>query len=288
MQNIVERLQSEESALPHKQRRLAQYMLRNSGDMCYLTLRQLAERAGVSEVTVLRLCRALGLDGFNAMKEGFRLYQQALRESYRELADSAARRPIDPGDKTAMLLHCFETEMHNVGKFSKLFSPEQYFPLARRIAQSRSVVVCGAEISHTLAQFLQQKLTFMGLSAFAPPIDRPAELQAILSRFGSEDTLIALSFPNYDQSLPNIIGFVRQRGAAVYGFTDHPDSPLSPLCDRCLYCQTGSVMAVNSMTVPFMAACLLVSAVALELPAGQRQAALRESMRFCDIRERLT
>ena len=128
----------------------------------------------------------------------------------------------------------------------------------------------------------------MGLSAFAPPIDRPAELQAILSRFGPEDTLIALSFPNYDQSLPNIIGFVRQRGAAVYGFTDHPDSPLSPLCDRCLYCQTGSVMAVNSMTVPFMAACLLVSAVALELPAGQRQAALRESMRFRDIRERLT
>lgn len=128
MQNIVERLQSEESALPHKQRRLAQYMLRNSGDMCYLTLRQLAERAGVSEVTVLRLCRALGLDGFNAMKEGFRLYQQALRESYRELADSAARRPIDPGDKTAMLLHCFETEMHNVGKFSKLFFPGAIFP----------------------------------------------------------------------------------------------------------------------------------------------------------------
>ncbi len=128
MQNIVERLQSEESALPHKQRRLAQYMLRNSGDMCYLTLRQLAERAGVSEVTVLRLCRALGLDGFNAMKEGFRLYQQALRESYRELADSAARRPIDPGDKTAMLLHCFETEMHNVGKFSKLFPRSNISP----------------------------------------------------------------------------------------------------------------------------------------------------------------
>lgn len=269
MQNIVERLQSEESALPHKQR-------------------QLAERAGVSEVTVLRLCRALGLDGFNAMKEGFRLYQQALRDNYHKMAGGTACRTIDPGDKTAMLLHCFETEMHNVGKFSKLFSPEQYFPIARRIAQSRSVVVCGAEITYTLAQFLQQKLTFMGLSAFAPPIDRPAELQALLSRFGPEDTLIALSFPNYDQSLPNIIGFVRQRGAAVYGFTDHPDSPLSPLCDRCLYCQTGSVMAVNSMTVPFMAACLLVSAVALELPAGQRQAALRESMRFRDIRERLT
>lgn len=173
MQNIVERLQAEEGGLPQKQRQLAWYMLQNSGDMCYLTLRQLAERAGVSEVTVLRLCRTLGLDGFNSLKEGFRAYQQSLQDSYRKATGSAAPRSIDPGDRTAMLAHCFETEMHNVGKFSKLFSPENYFPMARRIAQSRSVAVCGAEITYTLAQFLQQKLTFMGLSAFAPPVDRP-------------------------------------------------------------------------------------------------------------------
>lgn len=52
------------------------YVSRNKNQVMYMTIRQLAEAAGVSTTTVLRFCRKMGCNGYTEFRIRFKLYLQ--------------------------------------------------------------------------------------------------------------------------------------------------------------------------------------------------------------------
>ncbi|MEY8710037.1 transcriptional regulator [Mangrovibacter phragmitis] len=50
------------------------YAIKNHDAVMYMTIRELAEAAGVSTTTVLRFCRKLGCDGYSEFRVRFKLY----------------------------------------------------------------------------------------------------------------------------------------------------------------------------------------------------------------------
>ena len=73
--------------LTRKQRSILDHLREHPDEATYITLKSLAAKAGVSEVSILRLCRALGFGGF-----------QELKEQFREELD-AGTEPVDPDDE---------------------------------------------------------------------------------------------------------------------------------------------------------------------------------------------
>ena len=63
--------------LTKTQTRIFEYMLNHPEAVCYDTLRNTAERIGVTEFSLLKVCRKLGCSGYAEMKDVFR---QAGRE----------------------------------------------------------------------------------------------------------------------------------------------------------------------------------------------------------------
>ena len=55
----------EKEKLTAKQKKIFDYMLNNPDDCCYMTIRQLSKRVGVTEVSILRMCRNLGFEGYS-------------------------------------------------------------------------------------------------------------------------------------------------------------------------------------------------------------------------------
>ncbi len=52
------------------------YIIKHPESVSYMTIRELAERAGVSTTTVLRFCRKMQCDGWSEFRIRFRLAQQ--------------------------------------------------------------------------------------------------------------------------------------------------------------------------------------------------------------------
>lgn len=50
------------------------YVIKNRDKVMYMTIRELAEAAGVSTTTVLRFCRKLQCEGYSEFRVRFKLY----------------------------------------------------------------------------------------------------------------------------------------------------------------------------------------------------------------------
>ncbi|WP_232698658.1 MurR/RpiR family transcriptional regulator [Brevibacillus daliensis] len=54
--------------LPESEKKVAEYILSNAGEVMHMTIHELAKKAEASSAAVVRFCRSLGIDGFPALK----------------------------------------------------------------------------------------------------------------------------------------------------------------------------------------------------------------------------
>ena len=74
--SVTESIREAMAGLTSKQKSIAQYIMDNPDEASYLSLKELSVRTGSSEVSVLRLCRALGYDSFVALKDALKQHTQ--------------------------------------------------------------------------------------------------------------------------------------------------------------------------------------------------------------------
>jgi DNA-binding MurR/RpiR family transcriptional regulator len=55
------------------------YVIKNRDKVMYMTIRELADAAGVSTTTILRFCRKLNCEGYSEFRVRFKLYLRAER-----------------------------------------------------------------------------------------------------------------------------------------------------------------------------------------------------------------
>ena len=60
--------------LTNKQQGIIEYIMNNPYDVCNLSLKELAKRAGVSEVLILKVCDILGFENYKGLKNAFQNY----------------------------------------------------------------------------------------------------------------------------------------------------------------------------------------------------------------------
>lgn len=66
--NILNLITEQYPSLTRSGKKLAEYIFNHTGDAQYLSISTLAENSGVSEATITRFCRGLGLSGYNDFK----------------------------------------------------------------------------------------------------------------------------------------------------------------------------------------------------------------------------
>ena len=142
-------------------------VIKNRDAVMYMTIRELADAAGVSTTTVLRFCRKLQCDGYSEFRVRFKLYleQSAVPqmnggageiigffrsvnndEFERQLDDAAsiilaAERVIFVGAGTSGALAKYGARFFsNVGKFSNHID-DPYFPVTRDMAKNALAIV---------------------------------------------------------------------------------------------------------------------------------------------------
>ncbi|MCD8021430.1 MAG: MurR/RpiR family transcriptional regulator, partial [Lachnospiraceae bacterium] len=65
---ILDTITEQYNTLTRSGKKLANYLFSNAGEAQYLSITSLAENCGVSEASITRFCRSLGLSGYNELK----------------------------------------------------------------------------------------------------------------------------------------------------------------------------------------------------------------------------
>ena len=180
-------------------------------------LAAIAARAGVSEPTVIRFCRTLGLDGYAALR--MRLAEGLASAATLIYRDVDAR--DSPADLTAKI---FERSARTLLEVRGQLAPAQIGAAIALLAAARRIEFYGLGSSGIVAADARHKFFRLGLSAVAYSDAHVHGMAATM--LGPQDVVVAISSTGRTIDLISSVQIARETGAAVIGIAP-PGTPLA-------------------------------------------------------------
>lgn len=238
-------------------------------EVTYLTARELGERCGVSESTVIRAVQGLGHGGYPE-------YQVQVRESLAGRRSTverfAAARGRDP------LSRAFGGDMENLRATWETLADGAFDRAAGMLAASSRAWLLGLRTAHAVALVLREGLSFLGIDTRLL-LPGHGVLWDEVAAVGSGEVLVAVSLPRYTRLTVEAAELGRRRGARIISITDGPGSPLAPLSEVVLPVAYRLDGYVESFTPALCLAQALLLAVASQ-KGTQGLAVLKEKERL--------
>ncbi|MCM3216633.1 MurR/RpiR family transcriptional regulator [Niallia taxi] len=210
---------------------LYNYIMKNSREVTYMRIRELANETHVSTTTILRFCKKLGFDGFTEFKVHLKNYL-AEEETYR--LNNTYTTVSDFVERT--LSANYETKIREI---------------AEVVAKAKIVIFIGAGTSGVIAEYGAR--FFSGLKKFSLHIKDP--YFPIYSHYITDSVTIVLSVSGESKSTMEKLDRLKQDGSIIVSLTNHSDSSLAKMSDYNLayYITTEYLGNVNLTTqIPVM------------------------------------
>ncbi len=222
---LLERIAGVTDTLRPSEQAVARYVLRHANQVLSLSFPEIAERAGVSQPTVARFCRAVGFSGYREFK--LRLAQSLAHGVPYVHAEVA---PTDSG--AAIGATIFDRAVAALLRARNHLQP---VPLQRAIdllAEARRIEFYGSGNSGIVAQDGQHKFFRLGAPVVAYADPHVYLMAASLLRAG--DVLVVISGSGRNIDLLQAVAVAKEGGATVIALTAS-DSPLARAADVALH-----------------------------------------------------
>ncbi|HWJ98419.1 MAG TPA: MurR/RpiR family transcriptional regulator, partial [Acidimicrobiales bacterium] len=218
-EGVAARIRAASSTLSPAQRRVADAVLADPQLVAFGTVADLAEEAGASGASVVRLATRLGYHGFVGMQEA------AQGELSDRLRPAASRiRDLPPGDVVARAL---TTSMQAVEATLAGLDRSVFGHAVDLLADpERSVAVIAGTAGAGIAGHAGDELR-MVRSGVEVVSGTPVAVGQSIARLGRGDVVLALDLRRYDHWLLDAVDHAVREGAALVALTDGPASPLA-------------------------------------------------------------
>lgn len=240
--------------------RVAQFCLQHGDEVAFLTVRELADHAGASPASVMRLARELGFSGFLDFRDAFR---KRVRGGVSGLRSTRPAQE-DIAERADELL---------VEKLDALFTRE-FAARARRVASllvgADRVHVAGFRSAHAFAHYFSY-LGQMAFSHFELVGQNETALFDALARSRGRAVAVIFSFAPYAIEAVRFADLVADEGLQVVAITDTMASPLARRATEVIEVPGGKLRHFSTLT-PCMAACEVLLEYCIEV-AGDSAAA---------------
>ena len=246
-------------SLPPKVQKVANYVLENLQECCFLSSTELASHLNVSYSSVIRLTKLLGFKGYPD-------FQNFLREAYGETQEILSDSVMIPVERLDQIIQQGRT------------SPVQDLVAAHVLSNIQSTLVNNpaSQFEHACEIILNSKCRYIlanrgahCISTFLNVILRQTiphvyhfvasgqNIFDFVSDLGPEDCAIVISFPRYSNLTIKAAEMAKEQGAKIVLFTNQATSPLAPIADVVILAKCQSSDYYNSYVAALMAAELL-------------------------------
>lgn len=250
MENMKELLHSKR--LTKTQKVIAEYILDNASEACFMTSTEIALKLGVSESSVIRFSRTIGFAGFMD-------FQKALRKDYQDKVLSISSSITVPSQRIAKqaklessadyINRHFKNATHNLEEIFIQNSIQTFEQAADTIISSKHKYIAATRGNICLADYfilyLKQMVPHVTMTTTTTmsPIDH-------MCNISQTDCLILFSFPRYSLQDKVTAEMAHNAGASIIVITDKPSSELAQYATVLLTVPVDSNTFFNSMIAP--------------------------------------
>lgn len=221
--DILERIHSAYYQLTATEKRVADYVLSQPGQVQYMSITQLADECGTAEATISRFCRSLKLKGFNAFK----------LELARHSATAAP--PARTSSTPARLGQEVERLASEAVRQSiELMEPRQVERAVKLIEQAPRVLCVGSGGSMLLAQECAHLFSTV-TGKFLAIADSHMQMSAAAT-LGPKDVIILYSYSGATTAGIQMLELAKSRGLSSILVTRYNKSPAAKLAEVVLRC----------------------------------------------------
>ncbi|MCA0241497.1 MAG: MurR/RpiR family transcriptional regulator [Proteobacteria bacterium] len=233
----------------------ARFVVDHPNEVVVVSMRTLAEHAGVQPATLVRLAQQLGYDGWPALKTAFA--QDLGLGSDGQRYGQRAQRLAVRGRHADLVGELFAVQQRNL-EATQAHCGALLGDAARLLKRAKTVHVAGFRASHPVAYAL-----FYGYRLFRNSVQligaHAGGLDAELRAIERHDAVVVASFAPYSSESVTVIEHARAAGARVVALTDSRASPLALGADLSL------LFAVDSPSFfPSVAAAVALTEALLE------------------------
>lgn len=223
---VTARIRGHLDQLPEAQRRLALVILDDPAGASTLSIQTLAEVAGVSQASVTRLCRSLGLDGYPQLR-------LALAAETGGAGPVPAEGDIAEGDDLAHVVRKIaQLDGQAVIDTAQLLDVDSLERAIDALSRARRIDIYGVGASAIVGADLAQKMTRIGRVA-VPYSDAHLGLTSAAT-LGPGDVAIAISHSGATKDTLDMLRAAAGMGAHTIAVTNNRTSPLGREADDVL------------------------------------------------------
>lgn len=220
-----------------RQQQIAQYCIDNQLQISQKTLRQVAEEAGVSEVSILNFVRKLGFDGFAEFRKW--AFDQVAGQA--ELENTEQQRSLserlETGMKTrhqgTLLQNHMKRITHNIESSLMQNKQETYEQIIERLISSERVYVMGTRSAAGAAERMAIGLQYL-LDNVTYIDDLHRGMIQTLSHGKKGDTLVLTCLSRYFKTDAAICKMAKDKGMHLVLLSDSSISPIAFYADYLL------------------------------------------------------
>ncbi len=256
-QDFLTVLQEKAPGFSKGQRRIAAYITEAYDKAAFMTANRLGKNVGVSESTVVRFAVDLGYDGYPSMQKA--MQEMVLNRLTSVQRIEVANDRLGDQDIISMVLH---SDIEKLRRTDETVSREEFNASVNAILKARRIYILGVRSAAPLANFLGYYLNYMFNNVNVISGFSAGEMFEKIVGIGSEDVVVAFSFPRYSSSTIKGTSYCRSTGATVIGITDSAQSPLAQYCDHVLLAKSDMVSLVDSLVAPLSVVNALIVAIA--------------------------
>ncbi|HBA63469.1 MAG TPA: MurR/RpiR family transcriptional regulator [Lachnospiraceae bacterium] len=282
--DILTVLKEKYPSMTKKQKQLADFMLGHPEQMTFITLKELRNMVGVSEVTILRACADFGYDNFNEVKYEFRKYA-SMQEKLELHQDNEYISTYIPKyelqERERLLEAICKEEGDLMQRLIQGLDLKKIVRAARIIQEKKRIFICGRGISELIARAFSIFVSISGVACIAVNTELNDDVHSILPMLDKDAALLAVSFPDYYFMTTKMAEFAKKNGACVIGVTNLENAPVAEFCDEVLICPTTTRLFMNTMSAPMALMNILASAIEIEVSAAETQTSAEE--RFSEL-----
>lgn len=237
------------------------YIVAHSDEVINLSVAGLADASGVSDATVVRTCRKLGLTGYQDLKV-------TLAQDIVSPLQSIHEEVHEDDNIKQITAKVFGSTLNALEYTHEVIRPESIEDAANAIMKAERVCIFALGNSHAIALDLQHKLMRLGILANCYTDSHLMTIAA--NAITDRDVVFAISHSGSSKDIVDTSAIARKAGATVISLTNLGKSPLSKLAQINLFTASKEtkyrIVALSSRIVQMAIIDTIYTTIAIRKP----------------------
>lgn len=219
MKSLLTKIELALGQLSAAERRIGEYIIQQPDAIPHMTIKELSEKSGVSEATIIRFCKSIGMGSFKSFKLAL---MKDLALSDTNLTDfSVLQQKDSPYDLFHKVIHVNKSAIESC---ADSMDRKELMKAVDALKAAQKIVFFGVGGSSTAAVDAQYKFMRLGYQSITS-LDFHYML-SLIPHLTENDVFVAISTSGQTKDVLELARFAKKRGAKVIAITNLNKSPL--------------------------------------------------------------